>query len=379
MRETKIQTDLEKRLQTENVMCMGFGLAYKAVMLDREISVQAKCLYLTICAYAGNDVEAYPSRGALLRDTGLSYAAYYTALHQLVAAGLIRIRRERRRNKRWHHNVYTIVKRPGRYTGLLTDKGFGQYPRSVARDQRLRPRAKALYGLLAAFAGNSVDRSSSPSVSAILYYLGIGHAAYYTACHELQDCGYLQIQRQHINGHVTGNRYILSEYAKATCVPVCQHFAFKFIDSKSGDSKFCGLGAVTKNSRTKNRYTKNISQEKRKEGASNLSAAVAQIRENIDYEILKTWYNPFRHRVLDEIVDLMAETVSVERPTVRVNRAEYPFAMVKERLLSVTSDAMERIMEGIEQKRTETRNLRAYLLTTLFNAPALGYLSAAME
>lgn len=379
MKETKLQSELEKRLQTENVMCMGFGLAYKSVMLDREISAQAKCLYLTICAYAGNDAEAYPSRGALLRDTGLSYAAYYIALHQLTAAGLIHIRRERRKNKRWHHNVYSIVQRPGRYAACLTEKGFGQFPRAAARDQRLRPRAKALYGLLAAFAGNSVDRSACPSVSAILHYLGIGQAAYYTACHELQACGYLTIQRQHINGHVTGNRYVLNEYAGAAHTPVRQHFGFEFIDSESADREFCVLGAITKSSLTKNRSTKNITQEKRKEGASNLSAAVAQIRENIDYEIMKTWYNPFRRRVLDEIVDLMAETVTVERSTVRVNRAEYPFAMVKERILSVTSDAMERIMDSLERKKTESRNLRAYLLTTIFNAPAFCYTSAAAE
>ena len=174
---------------------------------------------------------------------------------------------------------------------------------------------------------------------------------------------------------MAGNVYSLNEY---TSVQI-QHFGIKYIGKGNGAIQHITYGDGTKNSLTKNRSTKNISQEKRKEGASNLSAAVAQIRENIDYEIMKTWYNPFRRKVLDEIVDLMAETVTVERSTVRVNRAEYPFAMVKERILSVTSDAMERIMDSLERKKTESRNLRAYLLTTIFNAPAFCYTSAAAE
>lgn len=94
------------------------------------------------------------------------------------------------------------------------------------------------------------------------------------------------------------------------------------------------------------------------------------IKQNIGYDDLKQnlWYGT--GRLLDEIVQLLVETIMVERKVVRIAGAEYPYSFVKERLLSLDAYHIEYVLECLEQNKSKIHNIKAYLITALFNAPA---------
>lgn len=93
------------------------------------------------------------------------------------------------------------------------------------------------------------------------------------------------------------------------------------------------------------------------------------IRENIEYDILLQDRRTDRDR-LDEIVDLMVETICSTRPTICVAGDDYPATLVKEKLLKLNSMHIEYVFECLNKNTTYVRNIKKYLLATLFNAPS---------
>ena len=92
------------------------------------------------------------------------------------------------------------------------------------------------------------------------------------------------------------------------------------------------------------------------------------IRGNIDYDVLLQRY-PYDRERLDGFVEIMAEICSGNRGTVRVNREEMSTEVVKSRFLKLDSGHIQYVMDCLDRGTTLVRNIRAYILTALFNAP----------
>jgi hypothetical protein len=91
------------------------------------------------------------------------------------------------------------------------------------------------------------------------------------------------------------------------------------------------------------------------------------IEENIEYEIMKD--RPDGDR-LGEIVEIMLDAVCSTAPTIRINGEDMPQQVVKSRFLKLDSSHIEYVFHAMKECPSDIRNIRAYLLTTLYNAPA---------
>ena len=92
------------------------------------------------------------------------------------------------------------------------------------------------------------------------------------------------------------------------------------------------------------------------------------ILENIDYDILTQDEKLDRDR-LDELVELMVDTVCSKRQTIRIAGDDYPAEVVKSRFLKLTASHIEYILERMRENTTYVRNIKKYLLAALYNAP----------
>ena len=92
------------------------------------------------------------------------------------------------------------------------------------------------------------------------------------------------------------------------------------------------------------------------------------ILENIEYDFLKQRFGTYRED-LDEIVELLVETVCAKRKTTRIAGADFPHEVVRSRFLKLDSSHIEFVMDCLQKNTTEVRNMKQYLLTVLFNAP----------
>ena len=92
------------------------------------------------------------------------------------------------------------------------------------------------------------------------------------------------------------------------------------------------------------------------------------ILDNIEYDHLCREFATYRED-LDEIVELIVETVCAKRKTTRIAGADFPHEVVRSRFLKLDSSHIEFVMECLHNNTTEVRNMKQYLLTVLFNAP----------
>ena len=92
------------------------------------------------------------------------------------------------------------------------------------------------------------------------------------------------------------------------------------------------------------------------------------ILDNIEYDHLCREFATYRED-LDEIVELIVETVCAKRKTTRIAGSDFPHEIVRSRFLKLTSEHIRFVMDCMQKNTTEVRNMKQYLLTVLFNAP----------
>lgn len=94
-----------------------------------------------------------------------------------------------------------------------------------------------------------------------------------------------------------------------------------------------------------------------------------EIRQRIDYYALMDDTQESKEQ-LDEIVELILEIQCSARPTLHISGNEYPAELVKERFAKLTDKHIGYVTSCLRQNKSLIRNIKQYLLTVLFNAPA---------
>ena len=91
------------------------------------------------------------------------------------------------------------------------------------------------------------------------------------------------------------------------------------------------------------------------------------IKENIGYEYLLDDF-PDNHDRLEEILELIVETVCSTKKYIRVAGSDYPAEVVRSRLLKLDMEHIKFEFDCLKENTTKIRNIKKYLLTTLYNA-----------
>lgn len=104
------------------------------------------------------------------------------------------------------------------------------------------------------------------------------------------------------------------------------------------------------------------------------------IKKNICYDYLLSDLSYDRDR-LEEILELIVETVCSTKKYIRVAGSNYPAEVVRARLLKLDIEHIQFVFACLKENTTKIRNIKQYLLTTLYNAPATigNYYSALVQ
>ena len=92
------------------------------------------------------------------------------------------------------------------------------------------------------------------------------------------------------------------------------------------------------------------------------------ILDNIEYSYL-VQDNHIDREQLDEIVDLIVDTVCSARKVIRIAGDDYPAEVVKSRFMKLDSSHVQYVMDCMKDNTTYVRNIKKYLLAALYNAP----------
>lgn len=92
------------------------------------------------------------------------------------------------------------------------------------------------------------------------------------------------------------------------------------------------------------------------------------IRENIGYDYLLE-SSPSQKGRINEIVGIMLDVVCSTKKYIRVNGEDFPQSVVKSQFLKLDSTHIEYVITALDKNTSDVRNIRAYLITALYNAP----------
>lgn len=91
------------------------------------------------------------------------------------------------------------------------------------------------------------------------------------------------------------------------------------------------------------------------------------VMDNIDYDALIESY-PYDRERLEEMLEIIVETICTTKEYVRIGGSEYAAEVVRSRLMKLNMHHIEFVMSCMKENTTKIRNIKQYLLTTLYNA-----------
>ena len=100
-----------------------------------------------------------------------------------------------------------------------------------------------------------------------------------------------------------------------------------------------------------------------------------RVRNQIEYDALCTQYAA---EDVDALVELIAEIQSSTADAVRLGKEQIPIEIIKERFRQLTQMHVAYILDSLRTTTTQINNIKAYLLTALYNAPTtMGFFYSA--
>ncbi|MDW8544399.1 helix-turn-helix domain-containing protein [Staphylococcus sp. KG4-3] len=98
----------------------GYGLVFKRVMKDTNISIEAKALYSYLSAYAGADESSFPSVSLIKHELNIGKQRYQRARKELEQIGYLKVTRKQNGNI-YGSNLYTVMHEPRRVDSRPSD------------------------------------------------------------------------------------------------------------------------------------------------------------------------------------------------------------------------------------------------------------------
>ena len=212
------------------------------------------------------------------------------------------------------------------------------------------------------------------------------------AVRELERAGYIKRSRERDErGCLRGTVYTIYEQPHAEPTPEEPAQALPTLDNPTLEKPMLEKPTLenptqlnTKSTKKRKRQSKDSSitdsipfpsgfpespTQKRTETKGTFESYRELILENIDYDVLASDPHVDREQ-LDEITQLVQETVCSTRDRIRVGGNDYPAEIVRAKMLKLTGKHIHFVMDCLRKNTTQIRNIRQYLLTALFHAPS---------
>ena len=101
-----------------------------------------------------------------------------------------------------------------------------------------------------------------------------------------------------------------------------------------------------------------------------VNAYIELIKDNIEYEHHMK-YDDWQNKALyEELFEVICEVVCVKRTTIRIAGEDYPYELVKSKFLKLNSGHLEYVIGCMHDTNTKITNIKAYMVTALYNAPS---------
>lgn len=268
------------------------------------------------------------------------------------------------------------------YFDVQVVKGFSITPNYHQRDRTLSMKAKGILSLMF-----SLPVDWDYTLKGLAYLSTDGIDSIRSGIQELERAGYIfrsRIRDEH--GHLRGMKYKVypTPHSPDSDAPTLENPTLVNptqdhptqanptqlnIDRTSKEESNTDLPSIDSfSSSVRPSVLANLEAKRKEAICRDMDVYREIIKENIDYDILLSDM-PYDRDRLEEILELMVETVCSTKKYIRVAGADYPADVVRSRLMKLNSEHIKFVFDCLKENTTKIRNIKQYLLTTLYNAP----------
>ena len=257
------------------------------------------------------------------------------------------------------------------------------------RNKALSLKAKGLLSLML-----SLPEDWDYTVKGLAYICKDGIDSINGAIKELETTGYMHRQRvRNDRGQLTTTEYTIREYPQnmgddtfpaeglpAQESPILENPTLAMPIQEEPHQLNTYLQTIDKsktdlfNTETSNPYQSNPYGGKKtgydEIGCETYEEVKEMVYENIEYRHFKQHGGIGMHERLDEVADIIIETLCSTKDTINIAGDDYPARLVKDKMLRITSSHIEYVFDCLNKNTTYVRNIKRYLLAALFNAPS---------
>ena len=252
----------------------------------------------------------------------------------------------------------------GGQAGLFS---FYRIPKALFTDARIRgisAEAKILYGLLLDRMGLSAKNGLTDDTGRVYIIFTTEEImeAFYCADNkatklmkELESCGLIERKRR---GLGKPSLIYVKNFISESSEPRIQNRE----NHDSGTVKNATLESL------KSRGIKNNQAGTEYEGKDDRTMYQEYFLRQLGFDVLMASY-PEDEDMLREMFELLVDTVCSKRRFIRIAGDDKPAEVVKAQLMKLNSDHLRFVLMCLKENTTQVRNIRQYLLATLYNAP----------
>ena len=317
-----------------------YGIINKEVIKDSRLSANAKGLYTYFCARAGNKGICNPSVDTICKDLHINVATFHKLKNELVNNKIINIEKKGTGINR--RNSYILLKQ--------TNTGYGMVYLDIVMNPRLNLKSKAIYGLLACYAGTRFI--AYPLSKLIHSTLKISRNTYFNALRMLKELNFLITKQLHINGRFSYCNYYINNKEpnkKET------RFIFKGLNKKTT--------TLTNYSTKTNKGENTVS--------STYITYMDNIKSNIEYDALIGLFDSNKKAlyILENILTILTnDTYSDNVKSIVVNDVKLNGSVVKSIFNKLNFNNIKYVVENILRTNNKIKNITKYLKVALINS-----------
>lgn len=241
----------------------------------------------------------------------------------------------------------------------INSKGFGTIPKLVMQDQNLGITAKALYAYFSSYSG--AGDVCFPTIKKICSDLKISRDTFNKYLKQLIDSGYLFKEQVRKQGKFSHNVYSfcreISPRQKSTVAEISGDGIFG-ADNVGADGLDANINNIKKNIFKINNPTNKQAEYEILEYF---------IKQNIDYDHLVV-SDPHSQKDIDEILNILVDVIGFNTKTLTINGNLYPAEIIRSQFMKIRYENIEYVLDAIKHCSTKITNVRAYLISVLFNS-----------
>ena len=325
-----------------------YGIVNKKVINNKNLSINAKGLYVYLCARSGNKRECNPKVTTICNDLDVTEATFHKAKNELVANKIIYIKKDGEGLKKRNRYIFTEAQENGNY-GIVYLK--------VLTNNKLSLKAKAIYGLLSCLSGTRFV--AYPLAKVVYLTLGICRNTYFSCMKKLKEYNCLMTKQLHING-----RYAYCNFYINDKKPNKPQERYIFKGEKIKRNKGILSSILHKEIAKKQQKIQEIP-------ISEYENYQKIISSNIEYEALKGLYGGNERAIylLENAFSVIVSNIySKNIKDIKYKGNIFYGGIVQSIFNRLNYDNVKYVVDAILRVDTKIKNIRSYLRVALFGS-----------